>query len=410
MHPTRRQFLHRLMTVLPTASALAALPSFALASSTPARTKALIVVFLRGAVDGLNVVVPYGDPDYYASRRTLALAKPRQDDGVIDLDGQFGLHPALAPLLPAWRDQRLVAVHACGSPDPTRSHFDAQDYMETATPGVKSTRDGWLNRLLRAEAGPALSPFRGVAMSALMPRALSGREPAVAMTDLRRFSLSSGAAEQGLEALWEAQSGGLSQAGTGTFEALRRLEASGALTRPVSSGVEYPRSRFGQSLRQLAQLVTSDIGLEVGFVDAEGWDTHVNQGNARVGALANGLRDLGAGLAAFDRDLGRHREQTLVLVMSEFGRTVRENGSRGTDHGHGNVMLLLGDAVRGGRVAGEWPGLAADRLHDGRDLAITTDFRSVLAEVVERFVAHGDLAHLFPGFAVDASHFAGVIR
>lgn len=387
------------------------LQSLAAAAPSGAKKRVLIVIFQRGAVDGLNMIVPHAESAYYAARRTIAIPRPGQEGGALDLDGRFGLHPALASLLPFWREQRLSIVHAAGSPDNTRSHFDAQDYMESATPGLKSTRDGWMNRMLQAQAAP--SPFAGVAMTAQMPRSLAGRAPAVAMTDLARFAVEAGRytapIEGGFEALWKQQGeGDLGAAGKETFEAVEFLQRSGAAKRAPENGARYPNSPFAQSLRQLAQLLKADVGLQLGFAESGGWDTHVNQGAAN-GQLANNLRDFGESIAAFLTDLGPARDEVLLLTMSEFGRTVRENGSRGTDHGHGNAMLAFGNAVQGGRVRGAWPGLGDSALYDGRDLAVTTDFRDVLAEIAQRHLRLGETAKLFPGYAVDTTKYRGLL-
>jgi uncharacterized protein (DUF1501 family) len=375
------------------------------ARGTRARAPVLVVVFQRGAVDGLNLLVPHGEGAYYAARRSIAIGQPGREGGALDLDGQFGLHPSLAPLLPFWKAQRMAAVHAAGSPDNTRSHFDAQDYMESGTPGRKSTRDGWLNRLLQAQLArdpKAASPFEAVAMTAQTPRILAGRAPVVAMTSLERFAVQAGAYSapmtSGFEQLWQqASAGELGEAGHETFEAVQYLRESGAARQRPANGAAYPPGEFGNALRQLAQLIKADVGLRFGFAESGGWDTHVNQG-AGTGQLANNLREFGQGIAAFLTDLGPTRDDVLLVTMSEFGRTVRENGSRGTDHGHGNAMLLFGNGVKGGRVHGRWPGLDSSHLYEGRDLAVSTDFRSVLGEVATRHL-RTDAATVFPAFA-----------
>ncbi len=375
------------------------------------RAKTLIVLFQRGAVDGLNLLVPHADPGYYAARSSIAVARPGQAGGALDLDGRFGLHPALAPLLPFWQAQRMTAVHAAGSPDNTRSHFDAQDYMESGTPGVKSTPDGWLNRVLQARTGAKVSPFAGVAMTAQAPRMLSGHAPIVAMTSLERFAVQAGAytapVAGGFEQLWQgADAGALGEAGQETFEAVQFLQRSGAAHRAPDNGASYPPGEFGNSLRQLAQLIKAGVGLQLGFTESGGWDTHINQGGAD-GQLANRLREFGQGIAAFLTDLGPQRDDVLLVTMSEFGRTAHENGSRGTDHGHGNAMLLFGNRVDGGKVHGRWPGLSESQLNEGRDLVITTDFRSVLGEVLQRHLGAGALDSIFPGFHPEP---VGVLR
>ncbi len=391
----------------------------AFAEGRAARPRILIAVFQRGAVDGLSMVVPHGDRDYHAARGSIAIGRPAAGavDAAIDLDGFFGLHPAMAPLKPLWDAGRLAVVHACGSPDPTRSHFDAQDYMESGTPGVKSTTDGWLARGLGAVPRGGGSPFRAVALGPQLPRILRGPAGAVAMSSVADFDVKAPVgpmpgrvdARRGFEALYERGVRDLLY-GTGreTFEAVRMLRAASPQRIAPSPGAEYPRGRFGDSLKQIAQLITADLGLEVAFADSGGWDTHVAQGNER-GRLAERLRELAQGLAALDRDLGDRMAEIVVLTMSEFGRTVRENGNRGTDHGHGTAMLVLGGPVRGGRVYGRWPGLTGERLFEGRDLAVTTDFRHLFSELALRHLGVPPSAPVFPGFTSSPSAHPGVL-
>jgi uncharacterized protein (DUF1501 family) len=371
------------------------------AHAAAARRKVLVAVFQRGAVDGLAMVAPHGDPAYVAVRPGIALKPPQrgESDRAIDLDGFFALHPALAPLGPLWDARALAIVHACGSPDVTRSHFDAQDYMESGTPGVKSTTDGWLARAVGA-LPERRAPFRAVAVGRTLPRSLHGDAGALAMQSIDRFDVrtTSATPASGFEALYERGARDLLH-GTGreTFDAVRTLKQSGAGRLAPANGADYPRGRFGDALRQIAQLIRADVGLEVAFADVEGWDTHVGQG-AEQGQLANRLRELGAALAAFARDLGDRMSDVVVLTMSEFGRTVAENGNRGTDHGHATAMLVLGGGVRGGRVCGRWPGLAREQRFEGRDLAVTTDFRALFAEVAGRHLGVPQPASLFPGW------------
>src|SRR6059036_165815 len=385
--------------------ALAAPPRFLLRAVEAAagRRKVLVAIFQRGAVDGLSMVPPYGDVAYAAVRPGIALQPPShgESERASDLDGFFALHPSLAPLLPLWRNRALAVVHACGSPDTTRSHFDAQDYMESGTPGVKSTPDGWLARAAVTQPSPT-SPFRAVALGPTLPRALRGDAGAISLASLDRFDVratsEAAAARQGFESLYAQRVHDLLH-GTGreTFEAVRMLKRANASRLAPANNAEYPRSRLGESLRQIAQLISADIGLEIAFTDADGWDTHVGQG-AEQGQLANRLRDFAASLAAFSQDLGDRMADVVVLTMSEFGRTVAENGNRGTDHGHATAMLLLGGGVRGGKVYGRWPGLARERLYEGRDLAVTTDFRALFSEVAGRQLAIARPATLFPGW------------
>ncbi len=391
----------------------------AFAEERAGRPKVLIAIFQRGAVDGLSMVVPHGDPDYYSSRGDIAIARPvaGSADTTIGLDGFFGLHPSLAPLKPIWDDRRLAIVHACGSPDTTRSHFDAQDYMESGTPGVKSTADGWPARGLAARpAREPASPFRAVSLGPVLPRVLRGDVGAVAMNSVAEFDVKDGGqamaggpgARSGFESLYEQGVKDLLY-GTGreTFEAVKMLKAAAPQRLTPANGAIYPRGRFGESLRQIAQLIRADVGLEVAFADVGGWDTHAGQGNER-GQLATRLKEFADGLAALDRDLGPRMSDVVVLTMSEFGRTVRENGNRGTDHGHATAMLALGGAVKGGRVYGRWPGLKREQLFEGRDLAVTTDFRSLFTEIAVRHLG-APAEPLFPGFAARTGALPGLL-
>jgi len=368
-----------------------------------ARRRILITIFQRGAVDGLNMVVPFGERDYYASRPSIAIQRPGADQGAVDLDGFFGLHPRLAPLKPLWDAKQLAIVHASGSPDGTRSHFDAQDYMETATPGVKSTQDGWLNRYLHAREHAEATPFRAVALGGQLPRALHGSAPALAIAQIGQFGIRAGQATEMVQTSFESEYAAaadkvLNKTGGQAFDAVRMLKSADPLKYQPENGAEYPRTGYGDALRQIAQLVKADVGLEVAFAEAGGWDTHANQG-AAAGELARRLDDFGRGIAALVRDLGDRMADVVILTMSEFGRAVAENGNRGTDHGHGNAMMVIGgDQVRGGKVYGRWPGLAREQRYDGRDLAVTTDFRSVFAEVVRGHLGVTDTRNIFPGF------------
>jgi uncharacterized protein (DUF1501 family) len=402
MMTTRRALLRSGACAL---AAVAMPPRFLarVADAAEAPGKVLVAVFQRGAVDGLSMVIPHGDPGYYASRTSIALARPRQGDAdtALELDGFFALHPALAPLQPLWQERSLAIVPACGSPDTTRSHFDAQDYMEAGTPGVKSTPDGWLGRAAGVLPAGRVTPFRSVALGTQLPRILRGDAGAIALRSLDRFEVrttTQAMASKGFESLYQQGVQDLLH-GTGreTFEAVKMLKSAGAARLTPANGAQYPRGRFGESLRQIAQLIRADVGLRIAFTDMEGWDTHVAQG-AEQGQLANRLRDFGAGLAAFARDLGDRMRDVVVLTMSEFGRTVAENGNRGTDHGHATAMFVFGGGVRGGRLYGGWPGLAREQLFESRDLAVTTDFRALFNEVATRHLAVPPTAGLFPGW------------
>ncbi len=406
---TRRVFLRN--------SALAvvgttAVPSFLTRAAFGAvdagsRTQRLVVIFQRGAADGLNIVVPHGERAYYAMRPSINI--PRKD--VLDLDGFFGLHPALASFQPLWDQRHLAIVHAAGSPDPTRSHFDAQDFMESGTPGLKATTDGWLNRTLRAlPASADKSAFRAIALGPALPRILTGAERAVAVNNINEFGVasrnpSSNPIANTFEAMYD-QSADSVLHGTAqeTFDAVKMLKSADPAKYKPAPGADYPRGRFGDSLRQLAQLIKANLGVQVAFADIGGWDHHVNEGSTQ-GQVANVLRDFSQSLSAFWIDLGKLAEDTVVVTMSEFGRTARENGNRGTDHGHANVMFIMGGPVKGGKVYGQWPGLDQSQLYEGRDLALTTDFRRVLGEAVSRHLGNSKLEQVFPDFDNQAGKF-----
>jgi len=368
-------------------------------AATTKGNKTLVAIFQRGAVDGLNMIVPYGEQAYYAARPTIAVPRPGAEGGAIDLDGFFGLHPSLASLSPYFKDHSLAVVHAVGSPDATRSHFDAQDFMESGTPGVKSTEDGFLSRAVGLKKESTVSPLRAVALSPAMPRILSGGAGAVAMTNISQFGIRGGAnVSGGFESMYaEAVAGTLGGTAKESFEAARILKSADPQKLQPENGAVYPNGPLGNSLRQIAQLIKSNVGLEVAFADVSGWDTHAGEGGAQ-GQLANNLRNFSDAIAAFARDLGSRMADVVLVTMSEFGRTVRENGNRGTDHGHANVMLLLGGGVKGGKVHGKWPGLSSSQLYENRDLAITTDFRDIFAELLTKQLAVPSLKSVFPGY------------
>ena len=367
------------------------------------RRKLLIAVFQRGAADGLNMVVPHGDPHYYQARPTIAIARPGVDEGATDLDGFFGLHPRMASLLPTWRAGHLAIVHASGSPDATRSHFDAQDYMESATPGVKSTRDGWLNRYLQTRPVDD-QPLRAVALTTGLPRTLQGRAPALAVGRVDDFALRNAGTGASLALAYAGADAAMKDAAAEAYDALALVADRVRGPYRPRDGVTYPRSPFGQSLQEIARLAKADVGLELAFAESTQWDHHANEGGAR-GQIANRLDDFARGLDALMRDLGDRMADTVIVTMSEFGRAVAQNGSGGTDHGHGNAMLVMGGPVKGGRVYGRWPGLAPEQRHDGRDLAITTDFRDVFAEIAVAHLgaARPSLAQVFPGWTPAAA-------
>lgn len=371
------------------------------------RRKVLVSIFQRGAMDALAAVPP-------TEERTLAKLRPRLfmsaarsagEERMIDLNGEFALHPALEPFERLWRDERLAIVHAVGSPDATRSHFDAQDYMETATPGRKGTPSGWLNRV-SGLLGHEATPFRNVSMTPALPRSLYGEEPSLAITELDDFRVrlpgANGAAQaagKGFEALYEQASQDLlRKSGSDTFEALDLLSQANLSSHRPAPGADYPGSPLGGSLRQIAQLIKSEVGVEIAFAETGGWDTHVQQGTV-TGSFANRARDLARSISAFWTDLGTYQDDVVLMTMTEFGRTVAENGSGGTDHGHGSCLFVLGNRVDGGKIHGSFPGLDRGHLYEERDLAVTTDFRSVFAGVVGAHLGVRDDSAIFPGWS-----------
>jgi len=395
-----------------------AIPSFLVrsvlaeaAATNPGRR--LVVVFQRGAADGLNVVVPYKEKNYYAMRPTIAIP----ENQVIDLDGFFGLHPSLAAFKPLYDQGHLAIVHASGSPDMSRSHFDAQDYMESGTPGVKSTEDGWLNRALQSEDlrhNREHTAFRALALGAQVPRTLAGTVPAIALSNVNNFTVGGrgpapSPAASAFAAMYNETGDHLFHTtGEETFDAVKMLRDANPAQYKPAAGVEYPNSEFGNNMKQIAQLLKANLGVEAAFTDVGGWDTHQNQG-AVDGQLANRLSDFSASISAFWRDLGDDAENITLVTMSEFGRTARQNGTGGTDHGHANAMFVLGGAVKGGKVYGRWPGLEDHQLNEGRDLTVTTDFRQVLGEAVAKTLGANNLEMVFPGAQLRQDRFLRLI-
>lgn len=409
--PSRRVFLKGSALAMFGVGSMPAWLSRSLYASDGAETrkKILVAIFQRGAVDGLNMVVPFGEPRYYELRPSIAIPKPDgTPNSAIDLNGFFGLHPALAPLKPMFDAQHLAIVDAVGSPDPTRSHFDAQDYMESGTPGIKGA-DGWLNRAMPKEGGPA-SPLRAISLGDTLARSLRGRNDAVAIRSLKDFQVHDPSGAAAFESMYESSSDTvLHGAGTETFEAVKILQSIQKQAYVPAGGAMYPNGGFGRSLQQIAQLIKANVGVEVAFADIGGWDTHVNEagGQPTNGQLANNLAQFGQALAAFYQDLGDRMDDVTLVTMSEFGRTVKENGDRGTDHGHANVMFVMGGDVRGGKIYGDWPGLQEEQLYEARDLALTTDFRDVLSELVSRHLGNANVRSVFPGY--DNPKFRGLI-
>jgi uncharacterized protein (DUF1501 family) len=383
------------------------------ATSAQAHGKRLVVIFQRGAADGLNIVVPYAERNYYQFRPTIAIPQNQ----LIDLNGFFGLHPAMESFKPLYDQGHLAIVHAAGSPDNSRSHFDAQDYMESGTPGVKATPDGWLNRALQAEdlyRATNHTAFRAVALGAQVPRTLDGKIPAVAVNRVQDFSVAGKSTNtspigQAFEAMYADSSDTvLHRTGGETFEAVRMLKATDPSHYTPAPGANYPNGGFGNNMKQIAQLLKANLGVEAAFTDIGGWDTHQNQGSVN-GQLANSLRDFSQGIAAFWTDMGSEAENVVLVTMSEFGRTAQQNGTGGTDHGHANVMFVLGGKVKGGKVYGKWPGMEKEQLYESRDLAVTTDFRQVLGEAAFRTLGAHNLELIFPGSALKTTQFLNLV-
>ena len=397
------------------------------ASGKGASKKILICVFQRGAADGLSMVVPHGDPFYYQHRQEIAIPRPTRyaragEQPALDLDGFFGLHPALDPLLSLYKAGQLAVIHGCGSPSASRSHFDMQDFMESAAPDDKRVQSGWLNRMLRwpqaATVAAHASPFRAVSMTSVVPRSLQGDADALAIRDLSTFGVNApagmgGNPAAGCEGMYDgAVDGVLHGAGKESFDAIALFKKTDPTKYRPARGASYPTNSFGRAMMQVAQLIKANVGLEVAFVEVDGWDTHANQGGS-AGQLAGRLHDFAQGIAAIFTDLGDRTADVLLLTMSEFGRAARQNGNRGTDHGHGTCFFVAGGAVRGGgHVLGDWPGLAPERLFEGRDLAVTTDFRDVFAEACVRHFAipQDRLDQIFPNYLTSPDRFRGFSR
>ena len=385
--------------------------------------KILICIFQRGALDGLSMLVPFGDPSYYQARSDIAIAQPTQKSGpqgVLDLNGFFGLHPNMAALLPIYKSGHLALIHACGSPSSNRSHFDAQDFMECGVADDKSIRTGWLNRALLdcPEDRAKLTPFRAVSMTSILPRTLQGDQEALAIPDLKSFGVgdagfnpnsTTASAASGFEGMYESAVGDLLHGnGKDAFDAIGMLKAADPTKYAPRNGASYPNGAFGRSLMQIAQMIKANIGVEVAFAEIGGWDTHVNQGGAQ-GQLANRFTEFSGGLAALYQDLGDRMNDVVILTMSEFGRTVRQNGNRGTDHGHATCFMVLGGPVRGGKVYGKWPGLAREQLFEGRDLMLTTDYRDVFAELSQKHLGARDVGKIFPNHKPNARNYPGLL-
>jgi uncharacterized protein (DUF1501 family) len=414
MQSNRRFFLRNGALAI---AGTAAIPSFlvrsVLAEAASAPSRRLVVIFQRGAADGLNVVVPYREKNYYDMRPGIAIPQNQ----VLDLDGFFGLHPSLAPFKPLYDQGHLAIVHAAGSPDMSRSHFDAQDFMESGTPGVKSTEDGWLNRALQEEdlrRRQQHTAFRALALGSQVPRTLAGKVPAIALSSVNSFAVGGhGPTPSPAASAFQAMYGDtgdqiLHATGDETFEAVKMLRDANPAQYKPAAGIEYPNNEFGNNMKQIAQLLKSNLGVEAAFTDVGGWDTHQNQGGVN-GQLSDRLREFSSAIAAFWHDMGDDAQNITLVTMSEFGRTARQNGTGGTDHGHANAMFVLGGSVKGGKVYGRWPGLSNEQLNEGRDLAVTTDFRQVLGEAVSKSIGARNLEMVFPGAQLRQDRFLRIV-
>ncbi len=403
----RRQFL-KFVSILGT-SAIATLGTqgwVAKSLATSPRPKRLIVIFLRGGIDGLNVVVPYSEPEYYASRPVIAIPKPGTEKGVLDLDGFFGVHPALSPLMPLWKNSSLAFIHAAGSPISNRSHFEAQDQLETGTPNTQKTPDGWMNRLLGVL--PGHTPVEAVSVGTVIPRILSGSQSVANITlnpnSTRELPIDGDQVKAAFDQLYasnDALSLAYREGRSAREQLLKELDAE---MEAANQGAPLPKGFAGEA-RQLASLLVRDSRIQLAFMALGGWDTHINQGGV-TGLLANRLTPLAEGLAVLVERLGEVYRDTTIVVMSEFGRTVHENGNGGTDHGYGNVIWLLGGAIQGGKVYGKWPGLAKSELFEQRDLKVTTDFREVISPILSsQFQLNSDqMRQVFPNFTPSQSY------
>jgi uncharacterized protein (DUF1501 family) len=364
------------------------------AAATQGKKKTLVAIFQRGAADGLSIVAPFGDKRYAELRPTIGVTAPgnqQRQPNAIDLDGFFGLHPQMDPLKPFWEKQQLAIVEATGSPDNSRSHFDAQDFMESGTVGTKT--GGWLNRAL-TEPTTDTSPLRAISMGSQLPRTLWGDRSAIAVADMQQYKMNDQTASI-VESMYAASADKpLESAGKDAFAAMKMIRALTSENYVPDNRANYGGGDLGRNLQQVARLIKANAGVEAAFAEIGGWDHHQNEQQQ----LPNLLRQFSSALAGFCQDMGDRMEDIVLVTMSEFGRTAQENGDNGTDHGHGSVMMVLGGAVKGGKVYGRWPGLEKEQLFEGRDLDVTTDYRAVLSELVVGHLGQKDVAQVFPGY------------
>ncbi|MEO6671268.1 MAG: DUF1501 domain-containing protein [Ferruginibacter sp.] len=370
------------------------------------KNKILVCIFQRGAMDGLMAVSPFTDEYFKTARPGLYMpaTKDARTAPIIDLDGRFGLHPGMKSFEPLFRNKQLAIVHGIGSPNSSRSHFDAQDFMETGTPFRKGTDTGWLNRA-SGLLGHDGSPFRAVSLTNSMPRSFYGLNPSISISNLQDFAIkmkgnpmSANITAKSFEDLYDqASTSLLKQTGKETFDAVKMLEKLDTKNYQPANGALYPQTPLGNALKQLAQLIKMDVGLEIGFAESGGWDTHYNQGT-ELGSFGRNALDFSNSITAFWTDIESYQDEVTVMTMTEFGRTVKQNGSGGTDHGRASCNFILGKDVNGGTVHGIVQPLAVENLEDGRDLAVTTDFRAVFSEVADQHLKIKDDLALFPGW------------
>ncbi len=368
------------------------------------KNKVLVCIFQRGAMDGLMAVSPYTDENLKKSRPTLFMSPAETEGKMFDLDGRFGLHPALQSFSPLFTEGRMAIVHGVGSPNTTRSHFDAQDYMESGTPFSKSTSSGWLNRASGMLDHPG-TPFRAVSLTSALPRTLYGDHESLAINNLQEFAIqmkgnpfASKLASKSFEQLYDQTSNEiLNKAGKESFDAMKMLHVNNIKNYQPANGVVYPNTPLGNALKQIATLIKMDIGMELAFAESGGWDTHFNQGTIN-GSLARNLKDFSECIAAFWKDMGAYQDEVTIMTMTEFGRTVHQNGSGGTDHGRASCLFVLGNNVQGGKVYQNIQSLSKEHLEDGRDLPVSTDFRSVFNSVAKGHLNISEDKKLFPGW------------
>lgn len=371
-------------------------------ASGPKKPKVLVCIFQRGAMDGLMAVPPFTDQAFKEARPNLYMAADKSaPQPIIDLDGRFGMHPSMDAFEPLFREKRLAIVHGIGSPNTTRSHFDAQDYMESGTPFNKGTGTGWLSRAVELMGQhESDTPFKSISLTSSLPKAFYGDKPALAINNLQDFSIqlkntpkAADLAAKTFESLYDQTTNSLlNKTGKESFEAMKSIQKIDMKGYKPANNARYPDSQLGNALKQIAQLIKLDVGLQVAFTECGGWDTH----NGQMGQFGKIIGDLSGSIANFWKDIEPYQDEVTLMTMTEFGRTVKQNGTYGTDHGRGSCLFLLGNDVNGGIVHGNMPSLVKENLADGRDLPVTTDFRSVFSEVADTHLNIHNDKKLFP--------------